>query len=63
MTKNQVDWASEHDWYRGYYIADNNGGIAVLVRPDTGETGTLCYFGKPAIVFTDFNELKAWAGY
>lgn len=35
MNKNQADWASEHDWYLGYYIADNNGGLAVIVRPDT----------------------------
>lgn len=62
MTKNQAEWASSHDWFRGYFIAEC-GGFSVIVRPDTGETDTVDYFGKPAKIFTSLVELKAWAGY
>jgi len=53
ITLKQVQWAKQHDWYITDYVdeaADN----VVVVRND--------FFGDD-IIFTDFNELIAWAGY
>ena len=53
MTYTMIRWASSHPWFIEEQPA--LAGWAVLVRHDTqpGET----------ILFTDFDELLAWAGY
>lgn len=55
MTKQQVKWASQHDWYIG--DVEHDGYRAVLVR-DYHPSGE--YFVN---TFSDFNKLKKWAGY
>lgn len=51
MTKTQIDWAAQHDWFEA---ADDTTGT-VWVRGDVGE--------PRMIQFTDYRALKAWAGY
>lgn len=65
MTKNQADWAMQHDWARGYYRTGRALAVdfSVIGRVDTGETGDTDYFGEPVRLFTDFQALRAWAGY
>lgn len=55
MTKQQAIWASKHDWC--YYAGTDSmsGKRFVMVKDD------MVYGGK--LLFTDFNELYAWAGY
>lgn len=50
MNMQHVYWAQGHDWYRGhfYYQAE----LVVQVEDGFGITE-----------FTNFDELKAWAGY
>lgn len=58
MTKQQIKWASEHDWYLGPAATD--GGILVqdhVVNMNTGESTIT------AKMFTDFAALRKWAGY
>lgn len=49
MTKQQIRWAEQHNWF----LESNNG--EVIVR-DEAEV-----FGVTS--FTNFNKLKQWAGY
>ena len=56
MTLQQIVWASEHDWFikiQGDLI--KGGPRVVIVKDDMIEGNTLG--------FTDFDELKQWAGY
>ena len=53
MTKQQVRWARDHDWYLGTMSRD--GQIIIFVKHD--------YIPFIELEFTDFNELKIWAGY
>lgn len=63
MTRQQAQWAMQHDWCRGYFQSEA-GEYAVIGRADTGEEGdTLDYFGAAVRVFTAYPELRAWAGY
>ena len=48
MTTQQIKWASEHDWFLG---ANWSTGV-ILVRTTKGSRQ-----------FTDFWELRSWAGY
>lgn len=50
MTKAQIRWASEHDWFQ---LAAENG---VFVKDYDGDK-------EISVFFSDFAELKAWAGY
>lgn len=53
MTKQQIRWASEHDWF----ILPLVGGVMVRDYIDNDAN-------KPtSIKFTCFEELYAWAGY
>jgi hypothetical protein len=54
MTYNQVSWAEEHDWF---IIAFEEGDNlwSVMVKDEEQEDGRR--------LFSDFAELKAWAGY
>jgi hypothetical protein len=55
----QVGWARQHDWFLGFdVLRAPTHGVAglyrVKVRPDTADSRT---------EFTDFQELREWAGY
>lgn len=55
ITLQQVYWAMEHDWY--YYTGTRqcDGVNVVYVYDDFVKGSTLS--------FTDYDELRAWAGY
>ena len=52
MTKRQIEWARQHDWFT--WVREDG---AVLVR-DYTEDGAQTFRA-----FTDYRELRAWAGY
>ena len=54
MTKQQVNWAKQHDWFRSVQVLD------------TGMTIVWCLSQRPergVVPFTDIVKLKEWAGY
>lgn len=51
MTKQQINWASEHDWF----LAVSKDGQGVEVRDDMEQ--------DKWIEIRDFKQLKSWAGY
>ena len=68
MTRNQAKWASQHDWYRYTFedidrAADDAMVVCVLEtgtqrQPD----GTVTEYSE-SHTFTDYQALRAWAGY
>jgi hypothetical protein len=54
MTDRQAAWASAHDWYR-WSECIGPGQFKVHVRPS--------FEGDTQTEFTDYQELRAWAGY
>ena len=65
MTKSQAIWASKHDWYASQYV-NNSGNITVYVRDIVSVELTPGFFiteEKETQAFTDFEELRDWAGY
>lgn len=62
LTKNQVKWASQHDWFMSHGIIQTNGTVEwveVIERTtDVHGLGETLYH-----TFRDFQELKQWAGY
>lgn len=52
MNKQQIKWASEHDWFICAYDGYERG---VVVRDD--------FEPEKQKVFTDFRKLRVWAGY
>lgn len=65
MTKQQAEWAKQHDWH--YQTAKKlNGDFVVYVPADVvaGDVPTdTLYDGTQLIAFSDYQELRAWAGY
>ncbi len=59
MTRAQVQWAKQHDWYQSVFqdVAREFGDMTVIVR----EVVT----GMPTryLRFNDYHALRAWAGY
>lgn len=55
MTPKQARWAAQHDWFIESFRLPN-GSYAVFVRADIGDLGD-------ELGFTDFQQLKQWAGY
>jgi len=55
ITLQHVYWAMEHDWF--YYSGTNSmsGAITIHTYDDMTQGGTLS--------FTDYDTLRAWAGY
>jgi hypothetical protein len=52
MTKEQIQWAAQHDWFiTEHYI---NAGVIVVRDESVKDTWRK---------FDDFNKLKTWAGY
>ena len=54
MTKQEVRWVKQHDWYMSSYCED--GEWSVYVREDLTES-------EPLDCFSDFESLKEWTGY
>jgi|TARA_R110000822_G_scaffold285215_1_gene406566 hypothetical protein len=56
MTTQQIAWARKHDWFIESIPSKFRGKkLRVIVKDDMVAGNTL--------VFTDFDELKQWAGY
>ena len=55
MTPKQTRWASQHDWFIESVKLDN-GSYSVIVRGDVDDVAD-------ELGFTDFQQLKEWAGY
>uniref|UniRef100_A0AAU6W024 Uncharacterized protein n=1 Tax=Pseudomonas phage Ulitu01 TaxID=3138550 RepID=A0AAU6W024_9CAUD len=54
MTAQQIKWAAAHDWYLGHGTnADNQ--LFVKVRHE--------YLTGESQFFTNYQELREWAGY
>lgn len=56
MTWKQAQWAALHDWFVSVQDMQGNSGysVTVLERTEIAETER---------VFTDYKELRDWAGY
>ena len=50
MNASQMRWAASHDWYRGASLESGSYSVMVMDLVDQ-------------LIFTNFNELSAWAGY
>ena len=60
MTVSQVRWASQHDWFLSSKATSTGFKVTVedfVYRVTTGQ------YESAKTIFTDINELKAWAGY
>lgn len=57
MTKQQIQWAMQHDWY-----SHSNGDVVYVIERvvHTDRHGVKTNAVKP---FNDYQELRAWAGY
>ena len=55
MTKQDVKWASTHDWFMSSFYDDVDG-YCVYVRLDVADV-------EPLDCFTCLESLKEWAGY
>ena len=55
FNKHRIAWAATHDWFIKATLNMHSNVYTVFVKNDmvTGEV----------LKFTDFNELKSWAGY
>lgn len=51
MTKDQIRWASEHDWF----LRETSDGAGVICRGDAGES--------EEVEHRDYRKLREWAGY
>lgn len=56
MNRFQINWARQHDWF----IGSKNGLVLVQDWVKSSENGTFLSTVKS---FTNFGELRAWAGY
>ena len=52
MNISQANWARAHDWYYGEQNSEK--GIVILVRD---------IYEMEVVKFTNFKELRNWAGY
>jgi len=55
MTKEQIDWAMQHDWA----VSRVRNGVLV-VDTAVSSDGKVTSFRR---IFTDFRKLRIWAGY
>lgn len=56
MKLSHVEWASHHDWFAGSGERDTEDGTVWAVLAYDSMTGEL-------VEFTDYQELRDWAGY
>lgn len=54
MSKEQTVWAAGHDWFRRIEWSREIVGYVVVAW---------CSTDNKEVKFTDFNELRRWAGY
>lgn len=54
LNKAQMEWAKQHDWFVEAFVNSFNL-YTVVTRP--------AFEGDTETVFTNFKELKDWAGY
>ena len=59
----QIEWAKSHDWYRDA-LRDDSGAFGVVVMGSGTQLicGQSFEYRTPAF-FTDYQALRAWAGY
>lgn len=55
MTKEQVAWAKQHDWFISSRYDSKTDSYIVTVQDD--------FMAGWEIEFCNFNDLKTWAGY
>ena len=55
MTTQKINWAKQYDWFIESTVVRISGQMRIHVKDDMVAGNTL--------VFTDFDELKQWAGY
>jgi hypothetical protein len=61
LNKQQVKWASQHDWFVDSVVLDSESvkkEYAVYVKEWQEGMNSFMH-----VTFTDFNKLRAWAGY
>jgi hypothetical protein len=61
MTKQQIRWASQHDWF----LYEGIDGMSVVCRDyDSHLCGNGEWHHDPiTVTFSNFRELRVWAGY
>lgn len=63
MTRNQAEWAAEHDWCIDTFQT-SGGAWVVHTRVDTGDQpDVILADGTPVMHFSSLTALRAWAGY
>lgn len=70
MNRQQTEWAKQHDWclFSGWVHDGHGDGVwVVLARPDD-EAPAATVFQVDGVerhghLFTDYEQLRAWAGY
>jgi hypothetical protein len=60
MTNEQIQWAMKHDWFVESECAEGEWSVTAVDYISSDEQPEL-YLAHP--VFTDFEELRNWAGY
>tara|TARA_R110000822_G_scaffold53019_2_gene136851 strand:- start:493 stop:675 length:183 start_codon:yes stop_codon:yes gene_type:complete len=60
VNKQQIRWASQHDWFVSSECIEGEG-VVTVIDYISSETQPELYLTHP--VFTDYKELKEWAGY
>lgn len=68
MTKSEVEWARRHDWFRFAYNIPDGFGDNWYVECETEERdiytdGTVSAWRTVSDNFSNFEALRAWAGY
>lgn len=57
MNEEHIKWAAQHDWYIGHGVNSEN---TLFVRVREWQQGFNTYMH---VQFTDYQALRAWAGY
>jgi hypothetical protein len=55
MTKREIEWAMQHDWY-----SHCNGDVVYVLERSTDKDGKQ---HSQLLAFNDLQELRNWAGY
>lgn len=60
MTTEQARWASSHEWFKTYYPDPVGTMVVVAIDECVDREGRVT---RNIVSFTDYRELRAWAGY
>lgn len=63
MTRNQIRWASQHDWFiraNEPAVGQYDGGTVYVLEQECGPDNV---WTERTLAFTDYRALRAWAGY